>query len=757
MKPTVEEFFESTKGIRGNDLLKYWGKLSSKWSESEKLEFALELAEHNVWYWDTILDDIICSEEPKDGYPLLAKIVEKEGVGLKLHKFRSRCQKDLSFSREYVKLLDQENTRNTAMFSGLLLALSFQGTAIDWSEIESRLSSVNENRILSAAFAIRVLDNNNQTDNIPTTLSEKIFNRILDNRNADIRRQLVWFLISHFDPAVEQISRCLDSILHDREVLGTALIALSSKNPVPKDTRFHILEKAASLQDQYLEQMIGDCLASWGTNDVSRSLEIIKNIAIMRHHIPGALTWAAERISQKMVDEAFDVVESWLTENISEGQRIIRNTFLYPHLLIILTKEHRDKLIERLNKLSQEERNDRLVISTIREYMKSLNRGKDWSPVDEQDDVYLQSCVGYLKTIAQRKGKAVSKFPSSAEPKIFQCGRMIELIEEVEFEPDPKLVRAALDNYPNINRFIKVSVDKEELESPPPTPFFILLGLERCKYQEYLKRIDEARITLKGGKLQVAEWRADDALMRQSLLEHLDNCLARVDKTESGTGELRKKLLHQDVEQFRSALSEIDVIGRLRRKLKVDISELSEVITGDGTRLPKRPDISVQLDSESIRIEVITPQMAAILRFLGGGGIPNRLTGRIISEFHKHFRGQTEDKDAMIIADTNWSEIDYWSVISSMQGTPSLQVLIDKSSGGVVAERQISAQDTVTDREPQTESILGVLAFKRRMSKEGHLLLIGKFFPNIHSRAPDKLIFCRLIEEHLLDKVETVL
>jgi hypothetical protein len=59
--------------------------------------------------------------------------------------------------------------------------------------------------------------------------------------------------------------------------------------------------------------------------------------------------------------------------------------------------------------------------------------------------------------------------------------------------------------------------------------------------------------------------RAYGALWRQGILSHLDNCLAMVHETEPGTSNLRDKLLHKDKEQFESALSEIEVIGRRAR------------------------------------------------------------------------------------------------------------------------------------------------------------------------------------------------
>ena len=764
MRPNMEDFFESTRGLRGlhdQKLVEYWKELSSSWSISERVSFAIELVEKNIWLGYPIYDHILNSENPRDSYPLLVKFFGKISAIAFLDNFRIRCETDRSFSREYVKILEQEKTENIAKLSGLILALSFretpEGRARDWSEIESRLSSTNGFEQLSAAYAIRVLDNNKQTADVPTGLSDRILDHIQENGSPEVKKQLVWFFISHFNPTDKRISDCIETIFQDIEVLGNALDALSIENSVPKDIRFQILEKARDFEDNYILNKIGRCIAVWGKDDVARSLEIIKNIAIKDYHrIPGDLIWALKAMSKDSVEESLEIVGSWLTGSVSDSEKMWGERFLYPHFLMILTEDHRDILVQRLNQLSQQGRHNNLVMATIQEYMGNLPRRKDWTPVHEHDDVCLQSCIDSLKTIALRTGKDASRFPSNNKKKMFQCGDLIELIGEVEYEPDPNLVMTALDNYPNIKRFVTVSVNENELESPPPTSFFKLVGSDRCSYREYLQRIGQTEIELSGGRLEVAKWEAYDALARQGRLSHIDNCLIRICPTEMGTKSIRDNLLSKrgrENEKFGTALSEIQVIGRLRVGLKTTISELSEVVTEDDVRIPKRPDISVYFGDDCIRIEVITPQMAAIIRYLGGGVIPNRLTGKIIDEFDEHFRGQTDDRDAMIVVDTGRSEIDAWSAVSSMKGSLAIQYLYDKS-GKVVADRPVYARDSITDMEPETTSILGVLLYKEKISREGHLLLVGKFYPNIHSRAPEKMIFCRMIEEQLLDCVE---
>ena len=78
----------------------------------------------------------------------------------------------------------------------------------------------------------------------------------------------------------------------------------------------------------------------------------------------------------------------------------------------------------------------------------------------------------------------------------------------------------------------------------------------------------------------------------------------------------------------------------------------------------------------------------------------------------------------------------------------------DKESCTVVATRPVCAKGSVTDNDPETRPILGVLLFRVKTRKEGHPILIDKFFPNGYLKAPNSFIFCKVIEEQFLDLVE---
>jgi hypothetical protein len=74
----------------------------------------------------------------------------------------------------------------------------------------------------------------------------------------------------------------------------------------------------------------------------------------------------------------------------------------------------------------------------------------------------------------------------------------------------------------------------------------------------------------------------------------------------------------------------------------------------------------------------------------------------------------------------------------------------DKDSCKVVATRPVCAKGSVTDKNPETRSILGVLLFRVKTSKEWRPILIGKFFPNGYLKTPNSFIFCTVIDEQFL-------
>lgn len=199
-------------------------------------------------------------------------------------------------------------------------------------------------------------------------------------------------------------------------------------------------------------------------------------------------------------------------------------------------------------------------------------------------------------------------------------------------------------------------------------------------------------------------------------------------------------------------MSEIEVIGRLRPHLPLTISEAAPITSDAGT--PKRPDIGIVVLGFPIHIEVITPGIAAVLRYLGGGGIPNRLVGMILSEFNKHLKGLADDRGALIVVDVSHSEIDYMSAYSAMSGSLALGMIWDTEKGQVIAEYPTRGKDAISLIEPTTRKILGLIVYKKTLTKEGCVILPGKFVPNQFSAESKKVLACKVIEGTFLDLVD---
>ena len=530
------------------------------------------------------------------------------------------------------------------------------------------------------------------------------------------------------------------------------LRALSYENEVPTELRFKLLRTLSKIKNPDIEEQIALCIIEFGQTDIPTSMDILRELAIRNDYtIYGFRSLAFQELGKNARDQCLQIFKAWANEKLDKKEKYKLQYILLPDILMELTLEDRNSMISVIEELSNSEQNDVFVISTIKEYMKIVPKER-WLSIDSEDKKRLDSCISILKKIAIRLGKPSEKFPRVKE-KIFQCGQLIELIQHKELVPQPDLVKEGLELFPNIRRFVSVTVDEEELKKPTPKPLFLLLGSDRCSYKKYLKKLDDARNEKRQNLRKARVYQARDSLFRFGTLTHLDNCLTQIRETEFGTQELRAKLLHEEIQQFRSAVSEIEVIGRLRPHLPLTISE--EAPTKVGTS--KRLDLGITILESQIHIEVITPDMAAILRYLGGGGIPNRLVGKIISEYDKHLKGLTDDKDALIIADISHSEMDYLSAESAMYGSLAFSMMSDTEKRKIITAYPTREKKAISVIEPATRKILGVIVYKKTLTKEGGVSLRGRFVQNPFSENEKGLLACRVIEETFLDIVDKIL
>ncbi len=747
MGASIDQFKESARKRGFKNLKEAWQQYSSNMSALEKQQLVLELSKDQPWWWKEIIDDFLSTHDVTLCMPILEKVVEKGGLWIGLMHFNQRCSDDPDFATKCLSHLSKITGQNALDFSCIILAYSLSKNKERWDILRNRFASPSSDMRYSTLLAGRILINMGHEPDLEYLKAlHELATREIDRR---INKELSWDTVLTYHLIPDSARKTLNRLLRLRDVFVASelLTALSWKNKVPFSLRFELVEILSLVEDKNIEGKIARCIATFGDADVDTSLQVIRKIASRNHYsIYGDQAWTCQQLGKSKLKESLEVVKSWTREELDYVEKYGLHRFFIPDVLMELTTGDRDALISCIEELSEEESNDRLVMTTIREYMKNVPK-KRWRPTNKDDEKRLDQCIYALEKIAVRSGKPKEKFPRVKE-RIFRIGQLIELIQNAEHIPQPALVKQGLKKFPNINRFISVSLKGGKLK---PLPFLSLLGTDRCDYKEYVDRVKDAKKEKNKNKQTVMIYQARDALYYYGLLSHLDNCLTSIRKTEYGTKELRAKLLHENENQFQSAISEIEVISRLRQQLPLTIAEVAPTKEGKGA---KRPDIMVKVLGLPMHVEVITPEMAAVLRYLGGGGIPNRLVGKILDEFEKHFKDLADDFPALIVADLSHSEIDYLSADTAMSGSLAVSMLWDNKSRQVVAEYPTRAKDAISLRAPETSKLLGLIVYKRIITKEGHIILRGRCVINPFSTENKNVPVCKVVGDVLLDIVD---
>lgn len=750
MEGTTARFKEMARQKVFKNLAEEWKGFSSKLSALERQQIVIDLSKDHPWIFEAVIDNFLSTEDVELCLPILSNIVERTGLGIGLLSFRKRCSEDVKFAERCMSHLNKIGSGNSFGLSSIVLAYSLSKNENRWRILENKVTNASPAIRYNSLLASRILINMRI---LPSLEFLKAVHRLgTKETERMVNKEVAWISILMYDVMPDVARNTLVRLLrlHDLEVAYEILSALSFENNVPTALRFDFLRTLSEVKDPNIEEQISWCIATFGHTDVPTSMHILRKIAARSHYsLSGGRSWAFQQLGRQR-EQSLQVFKSWTSEKLDKIERYKLHRFFLPKVLMELTIGDRDALIGVIEELSASDSNDNLVIATIQEYMRDVPTER-WVPKDQNDEKRLDRCVVILKKIAVRSGKPSEKFPR-VKKKLFQCGQLIELIQNIEHKPQPKLVKEGLKTFTNLRRFISVSVNEKQVGKPPPLPLFFLLGSKRCTYKEYVERLDAARKEKDRNRQIVLTYRARDALARFGILAHLDSCLAHIEETETGTKELRAKLLHEEEAQFQSAVSEIEVIGRLRPHLPLTISEAAP--TTGGAETPKRPDIRTEVLGLPIHIEVITPGMAAVLRYLGVGGIPNRLVGMILSEFKKHLKGLADDRDSLIIVDASHSEIDYFSADSAMSGSLALGMVWDTEKGQAIAEYPTRGKDAVSLIEPATRKILGLIIYKKTLTKEGRVILRGKFIPNPFSAKNKKVLACKIIENTFLDLVD---
>ena len=454
----------------------------------------------------------------------------------------------------------------------------------------------------------------------------------------------------------------------------------------------HLLELINILSDDTESSVLNQvtmAIARKCNTQTEFCMSIIKKWAVEgKYREISNINWTLNQIGKADLKQSLLIAKNWFKE---KNWRI---DFYGPKILWELGSHNVETLTHSFLEWLREEYLINIALEGIRRIL--AERYKSTEDTDEIVDIIFKS----LYDIAESRDLDAERIALSENFKIFKCCALINAIEREIPKIDYESVFSNLEKFPHIKDFIGINwfeKRKEELNIEHP-----LLN--------YLSN-------------EVIQDRTKNAF-----LSHLNRSLSLFDRREPNIGDLRHGL--QDNNLFWSTVSEIDVISRLRRMYEVKIAPTIG-LEQDGKPLRKHPDLMVNVDSNQILIEVITPQMFAPLKYFRGPiGIPDRVRSKVYTEFQEHFKGQILERDVIIVIDIGRSEVNYDSAEDYLKGSFQITLRIDKETGEVIDTYPSRANDAMITLDPETRVIIGLILYQRVIGSDSNIRMSGRFFAN---------------------------
>lgn len=421
----------------------------------------------------------------------------------------------------------------------------------------------------------------------------------------------------------------------------------------------------------------------------------------------------SENTSKKAISKkCFSTIESWIQQDanpllLSEIPRFLSRIFLRNpvKLMELLSnwKDREDVFID-------------VLLATLREVL-SVAYHK------EIDDSVVDRCFSIILSLAEKNGLDVNQIIKEEKDRLFQSLKLIEELEIKRPELNYNEIYQNLQNYQSIRDFLGLEWFKEKERVKNKThPFLIFLS----RVEVDLGEIEHLVNQFKNEKDKLKQAFIYEAIINKlysaAFLSHLNHRLGLLKLNEQGTKHIRDGLKNE--EQFWQTISELEIATSFNTKYPTTI----EPKIGN-----KCLDVHVKLDGTNILFEVINPEMYKPLRYLSGViNVKNRAKKKIAEEIDKQLKDLSDiiKSPLILVIDISRSEIDYDDVLSALEGSLALQLVFDRQTHRVVAERVVRSDDALTKEKPETKVVSAVIAYKRNVAKEGKIKLEGKIVQN---------------------------
>jgi hypothetical protein len=482
----------------------------------------------------------------------------------------------------------------------------------------------------------------------------------------------------------------------------------------------HLLELVGILADD-TELIVLDrvtwAIANKCSNHANFCLSIIKKWVDSGKYLKVKnISWTLNKIGETNFKHSTQIVKNWFKEYDW------RMELHGPEIIWELGAHDVEYLLNVLLSWLQEKDIRNAALEGIRKVLSERYK------ISEEEDKIINICYSGLYNLAISENLYIDKVVKRENLKIFKCCALIEYLKKEKLKIDFDIIISNLKHFPHIKEFLGLKwFDKEKNEQNIEHPLLIYLSRDLFSDDEIKSKIDGIKLMENKFEQDLSMMKINDSIKIKLFLLYLDKNISSIKHMKYNIRLIRRGL--QETDKFWQTVSEIDVISRLQKRYKVIIAPQIK-LKQEKKVITKKPDLMVNIKSDQILLEVITPEMFAPLKYFHAAGIPNRLKSKIYTEFKKHFKGQIIERDVIIVVDIGLSEIRYESAESYLEGSYQLTLRIDKETGKVIDTFPSRADDSMQKLDLHTRVIIGLILYRRITGTNGIIHIRGRSFAN---------------------------
>jgi hypothetical protein len=204
-------------------------------------------------------------------------------------------------------------------------------------------------------------------------------------------------------------------------------------------------------------------------------------------------------------------------------------------------------------------------------------------------------------------------------------------------------------------------------------------------------------------------------------------------------------------EQFYQTVSEVEVIGRLRKAMiHVEIHPRIDAAESGRSR---RLDAKADMLGRDVYIEVATPETYLPLELVRAAiGLPNRAVNIILDKVKDQFADAAElrGNPVVMVMNTTRSDINAYEIRDALYGQLKLSFLVERETGKLVAEDFIREMNAISDKTPAGRILSGVLVLS--WAFDDSLKASGLWLPNKNPDVPLDQDLVRALHSVLIDR-----